>query len=175
MEIPKQLPYYIAVILLFILLKWAHSLAGEEELRFLLSPISSLVAAASGSSAEYIPDKGYLHAQLNIIINKSCSGFNFWLICFMMLSFSALRFVFKKIHSAVLLIILFLSTYLLTILINSSRIIFSLFITRLNILPESPWLHEAEGVFIYFSFLIIIYLCSDFLFKKIGTPNEKPA
>jgi len=174
MEIPKQLPYYIAVILFFILLKCAHSIASEDELRFLLRPISRLVALMSGSSSEYIPNKGYFHPQLNILINKSCSGFNFWLICFLMLSFSALRFVYKKISRTLLLIMLFLSTYLLTIFINSSRIIFSLFITRLNILPESPWLHEAEGVFTYFSFLVIIYLCSDFLFKKLGTPNEKP-
>jgi hypothetical protein len=40
----------------------------------------------TGSHSVYISDKGYYHDNLNILIEKSCSGFNFLLLCFCMLT-----------------------------------------------------------------------------------------
>ena len=74
----KQIPFYLAAGIIFLLLKLGHSMADHNALQFLLWPTSKLVALMTGASSSYLPEGGYFHAQLNIVINKSCSGFNFW-------------------------------------------------------------------------------------------------
>lgn len=57
------------------------------------------------------------------------------------------------------------AAYLFTILVNSTRILFSIFLHSADaqlLAVDSPWSHQAEGVFIYLSYLIIAYLSIDY-------------
>jgi len=169
--ITKNSPYYLITISIFILLKFIYTLSNTNYLIFILKPTSTLIELVTNSKGEFVTESGYLHKKLTILINKSCSGFNFWLLCFTMLAFLAFQFLERRIHKIVVLPILLFSTYVLTIGVNTSRILFSIFIDNtiknMTGYTKTNWLHQAEGVFIYLSFLIIIYLCFNFILKKI--------
>ena len=60
------------------------------------------------------------------------------------------------LHQIIVFPIVIVATYFLTLFANTSRILTSLFISKQTSLNYS-WLHQAEGVFIYLSFLIIFY------------------
>jgi len=66
--------------------------------------------------------------------------------------------------------------YLMTILVNASRILLAIFIDRLGeqfISDQIGWLHQAEGIFIYLFFLIVIHLGFEHLFKRLTQRHAK--
>lgn len=91
MQTSKNVPYYLTAVGLFILLKFAFTLADNEDLFFLLKPTDILVGLLTGSRSVYLQDSGYFHEQLNILIDKSCSGFNFWALCFLLFTYLTVR------------------------------------------------------------------------------------
>jgi len=156
----SDLPFYGFVALVFIVFKLLYKHLGNDELLILLKPVAYLVALFSGSTVEYSSESGYFLSSLNIIIDKSCSGFNLCLISFMIFGIT----VIMKVKAIKRQIILLLSTiffaYFLTILANTSRIIS---ITKMNeIFPnlndKYEWLHVTQGSFINLFFLIGSYL-----------------
>jgi len=169
----KQIPFYLAAGILFLLLKLFHNIADHDALQFLLWPTSKLVAIMTTDPGNYLPETGYFHKKLNIIINKSCSGFNFWLICFLMLYSLGIQRIKKSRDKALWLAVSLFLAYGLTFFVNSARILIATFIKRSEWIPKTNWLHQAEGVFTYLFFLILIFLIADFLFKKYS--HEKPA
>jgi exosortase K len=90
MEFKKNLLYYLCIATLFILLKQLYTFADNESLKFLLVPTNKLVALFQGSSYSYSAN-GYYHESLNILINKSCSGFNFMILSFLVFSITFSR------------------------------------------------------------------------------------
>jgi len=121
----NNIPFYIATGLIFILLKFKYRIMETDSLVWLLKPVSLLVEIMSGVKSIYLPGGGYYFEQLNMVINKSCSGFNFWLLCFLMLNCLGLKFcqaVFQKMGVLLTSIIV---AYILTVLVNSCRIITS--------------------------------------------------
>lgn len=127
-----------------------------------------MVGIVSGAKSVYLPGIGYYFEQLNVVINKSCSGYNFWLLCFLMLSGVALNYyhsVFKKI---VVLASSLILGYLFTVLVNSCRIITSIAVSNFNsiLLFDKQLVHQITGVTTNLSFLIIIYLSVNHLLIK---------
>jgi len=166
MNIGKNILYYLAAILIFVLFKLGYTVANNNELIFLLKPTDTFVGFILHSNSQYILESGYYHEKLNILIDKSCSGFNFWVLCFLMLTFTSLKFLNRRIYKILILPALLLFTYLLTIFVNTSRILFSIYFQNLQTVSTNKdfsWLHQAEGVFIYLSFLILIYLGFEYL------------
>lgn len=139
--------YYLTTIGLFILLKFCYTLADNNNLRFLLKPTDKLVELLTNSKADYFSDKGYYHEKLNIIIEKSCSGFNFWLLCFCMLTFLALKYFDKSLYKALTIPVSMAAAYILTIFVNGSRIFASIILQTQakNFFPNRPHLllHET--------------------------------
>ena len=155
----KNLLYFGISAILFIGLKFIYSMLGIEQLWWLLRPTKALVETLTGSRASYTAEQGYFFERLNIVIDKSCSGFNFWLICFMLLVYLILS-ARPQLKGRILVIPLALFiAYGLTLFVNSSRILLAITINKLAIIPHNiPWLHEAEGAFVYLFFLTMIYL-----------------
>ncbi len=170
MSIGKNTPYYLVTIAIFLLLKVGYTVADNSDISFLLKPIDKIVGVVTNSNSQHLSESGYYHEKLNIIIDKSCSGFNFWALCFMMLTFLVLKF-FTKTRSKILVIPSVLAvTFFLTIGVNTSRILFSIFLQNVSTKftgKTFSWLHQAEGVFVYLSFLILIYLVTEYVFKKL--------
>ncbi len=170
----KILPISI-VVLLFVLLKLWYSSANEADLHFVLYPTGKFFNLISGSSSEYVSERGYVHQDLKIIIEKSCSGFNFLLLCFVVLSYAAIRHFdpSKKILWYLPPILIF--SWLFTIFVNCSRILFSVRVHPSQVNDAGGRTHEMEGAFIYLSFLVGIYLLFEYLIKKTKTNYAKSA
>ena len=165
--------YYATIIGLFVLLKQYYTTTSNGDLKFLLSPTNALVSWLFGSSPVYSATSGYIYDNLNITIEKSCSGYNFWILCFAMLAFltvTSYKTHFRKIAGIVVLLVL---SWLLTIFVNTSRIATAIFISEHfpNSSKHFPWLHQSEGIFIYLSFLIAFYMILNQILTKIKTTN----
>lgn len=171
MQTNKNIPFYLTTIGIFILLKFGYTLADNDNLIFLLKPTDKIVGLLTGSHSVYLSDKGYYHDNLNILIEKSCSGFNFMLLCFCMLTFLFLKYANKTILNYLSIPVALFASYLLTIFVNASRIFVSIIMQQQanNFLPNRPHLilHEIVGVITNLTFLIIIYIVSEkFLTNK---------
>lgn len=150
---------------IFLLMKAIYSAAALGQLHFLLYPTSQIIDALTGTGSIFLSAKGYHNPELQILINKSCSGFNFWALCFMMTYCLLEKRGYGMIRNLVALPITLLFTYLFTLLVNSTRILFSIFLhaeRMAHLTLEMPWSHQAEGIFIYLSYLIIAYLSLDY-------------
>lgn len=167
--LPDAWGYSALAIALFLLLKGAYSLAQVEHLHFLLYPTSQSVAAFTGTTDSFLAEEGYYNATLNILINKSCSGFNFWAVSFLM-GYCLLKKVgYSQLRNLLAIPIGLLLTYLFTILVNTTRILFSIFLHADHsplFAVNSSWSHQAEGSFVYLSYLIIAYLGIDYFQTK---------
>lgn len=171
----NKLLYFSLCLIIFAGLKLTFKHMNTDSLEFLLAPTSKAIGLIFGSEATYNRDTGYFHSQLNMVINKSCSGFNFWLISFLSIAFAFTRLSIIKKWQAILLSFFF--AYLITLFANISRIAGYLMIMNLksSVSPTSgnDWLHQAEGIFVYLSFLIISYLLLNYIIDKIQYRYEK--
>jgi exosortase K len=120
------LPYYVAVVGIFVALQFAYNRADTDNLRFFLAPTDYFVSLITTSSSVYTSEKGYTHSDLHIVIEKSCSGFNFFTICFTLLAM--LFFIYAKPPTKRIFAIPFALAlaYVVTIVVNVSRILFSI-------------------------------------------------
>jgi exosortase K len=160
----KNIPYYLIGIGFFILLKFWFGNGENDNLMFLLKPTDSLISTLTNSKSVYQVGNGFYHGKLNILIDKSCSGYNFFLLCFLMLLFLSLKYIKRNHHRILSIPVCFIGAYLLTIFVNTSRIYVSIILQNnaidfLNI--EQKIIHESIGIVTNLSFLIIIYLLVD--------------
>jgi len=164
----KNIPYYLAALGVFVLLKFGFRFADNDDLVFLLKPTDTLVGILTGSYSVYLINEGYYHDTFNILIGKSCSGFNFWVLCFLLFSCLAIKYFEKPIHKIMALPAALIFAYLLTVFVNTSRIVAS--IAAANFMQnQQRLLHEAIGIMTNISFLILIfYLTEKFLRQKLS-------
>ena len=149
----NKIPYYLTSIVLFILLKAVYTLTITNDLYFLLKPTNTLVSLVTNSNANYAPNTGFYHTNLNIVIDKSCSGFNFWMICFIMLTFLSIRYINKTTFKFLTIPVILIVSYFITIFVNASRILFSILIDgqfKFFSIEKTP-LHINWKVFLYTS------------------------
>jgi exosortase K len=158
----NDLPYYGFIAFIFIVFKLLYKSFGNEELLLLLTPVSYLIGFFTDSPLIFSIANGYYLLDLNILIDASCSGFNFWLISFVVLGFAIVTNVIDKKRKSILLILSLLMTYFLTIIANTSRIISIIKMNNLlpNLNEKYDWLHTTQGTFVYLFFLIGFYLIS---------------
>lgn len=172
----KNIPYYLIVGGFFIFLKFLYSYTTIDEIAYLLQPTNFIIETISNSESQYLPHQGYYNSHLNILIDKSCSGFNFLMLCYLMFVFSVVSKLQNNVSKIIALPLLLFSSYLLTIFINSSRIMISVFIRELelsNFLINENWLHQLEGGFVYLFFLVIVFLTIDTLFKTSNSTKQR--
>ena len=161
MQTNKNIPYYLLSVGLFILLKFGFTLADNKDLIFLLKPTDKFIGLLTGSQSVYLSDSGYYHQTLNIIIDKSCSGFNFWMLSFLVFTYSTIKNIDKPLHKLLSIKIVLLGAYLLTIFVNTSRIFASIVVrnqTKNILLNQQHIIHEAIGIITNMSFLILTYV-----------------
>lgn len=164
MHTNKNIPYYLIAAGLFVLLKFGYTLADNNDLTFLLKPTDKLVGLLTGSKSVYLSESGYLHEHLNIIIDKSCSGFNFWVLCFLLFTYLIVKHHNQPIHKFLSVPIALMGAYLLTLFVNTSRIFASIVVqnqARSFFLNQQQIVHEAIGIITNLTFLILAYLLVD--------------
>ena len=168
----RNIPYYLMAITLFVILKFSFSMAGNRHLAFLLKPTDAVIGLLTGSDSVYIANCGYYHAQLNVIIDKSCSGFNFWVLCFLLFTYPAIKHVDKPLSKLIVLPASLGGAYLLTLFANTSRIFVSIVVQAQagNLLPGRQHIvHEAIGIITNLTFLVSAYI----LIEKLLSTNKR--
>jgi exosortase K len=156
----KNIPYYLTAVVLFMLLKFGYTFANNDNLAFLLKPTDKLVGLLTGSQSVYLTDNGYYHDKLNILIDKSCSGFNFWILCFLMFTYLIERYFEKPLHKTLIVPAALTGAYLLAIFVNTSRIFASIVVqnqTKQFLPTQQHLLHESVGITTNLIFLILAY------------------
>jgi exosortase K len=157
----KNIPYYFLVIGIFVLLKFWMGTFENEALAFLLRPTNEIIELLTGSHSVYEPELGYFYNDFNVVVDKSCSGYNFLLLCFVMTFIQVLRYLRRSIHKVLLLFTASAFAYVFTVLVNSARIVVTLFFQDLLVdllnLSQNV-VHESLGVITYLTFLLTIYL-----------------
>ncbi|MBC7487896.1 MAG: exosortase K [Cytophagaceae bacterium] len=165
-------------MIIFMALKAWYTSADHDQLLFMLKPTNSLVEAFTGSSAVYDTAHGYFYSDLNITIEKACSGFNFWLLSFALFVFVALNHLRSQTSKLFVIPVMLCISYALTLFVNASRIIASIaannYTQQFSAHPIT-WLHQAEGTFIYLLFLILFYSALQFFFTQRSIRHEKLA
>ena len=163
-------------ILIFICAKLWLRQAGNDELLFLLTPTNWGVELFTNSATSYSSQSGYYYPEIDILIEKSCSGFNFLLISFLMITY-----VLSKVESlktALVTPVALLLAYVTTIVANVSRIVTYIVMIKQQLParldPADVWLHKAEGTLVYLSFLLITYFSLNQIITKL-TRHEKSA
>ena len=152
----KNIIYYIIIFSSVFIAKILYSNTTNDTLIFILKPLSSIISLVTDSSFSYSKDIGFYFENLNISIDKSCSGINFWLISFVVFSILILRFCKSHFQKTASIPLILIATFTLTLFANTSRILTSIFISKQTTF-NYPWLHQAEGIFIYLSLLILVY------------------
>ena len=171
MQTNKNIPYYLIAVGLFLLLKFGYTLADNNDLTFLLVPTDQLVGLVTGSSSTYLSESGYYNEHLNIIIDKSCSGFNFWVLCFLLFTYLTIKYFDKPLQKKLIIPIALIGAYLLTIFVNTSRILASIIVqdqTKNIFQNQQHLIHEAIGIITNLTFLILAYV----LIEKLLTYNR---
>lgn len=174
MIVNKNIPFYTTAFILFIVLKVGYRYAGTEALDFLLNPTNKIVGLLTGLPSTYTQNSGYFYEQLNVVIDKSCSGYNFGLLCFLMLTFLLLKHTATTLQKVSALCFSIIGAYILTIAVNSARIFASITIQSqdvsfLNIDPKL--IHQAIGITTNLTFLVLIYL----LIERVLTHKKSDA
>jgi exosortase K len=173
----KNILYGLTAIGLFILLKYVFTFSTNDSLAFLLKPTDILISLLTGTKSIYISDKGYYYNSLNITIDKSCSGFNFWLLCFLMLTFLMMKYFTSHSKKMMTVLLALVSSYLFTIFVNTSRIFASIIMKAQGLTFSSTHhsiLHEAIGIITNVTFLILAYYITERILNKLHF-NAKPA
>lgn len=153
-------------LLMFVLLKLAYKFGDNDFVYALIYPTNYLFSITENSTWHYSSDLGFYHQQLQVIIDKSCSGGNFFILTLCLIYFTGLNIV-NSIRSLIVLILISSAIgYIYTILVNVSRISIISTLNEYDI-GGSGWTHEAIGSFVYLSALMTLYLFQNVITNKL--------
>jgi exosortase K len=150
-------------------LKWYYSTASVDQLKWILTPTTRLVEVVSGRSFEFESRAGYMSSDHTFLIAASCAGVNFLITAFLMLSLARLwrahRSREKLTFSGWSVVpISAVVSYVATVLANTVRISVALQLRESSLKTNAlnaDQLHRLEGIFVYFGFLLLLFVCSE--------------
>ncbi|HKP37548.1 MAG TPA: exosortase K [Pyrinomonadaceae bacterium] len=154
----------VTVLLCGIALKYFYSTASVNELRWILAPTTFLVQLITGARFQFESHAGYMNSDHTFLIAASCAGVNFLLTAFLMLTLGSLWRNRSSKIGWTFIPVAALVAYAATLVANTVRISTALRLHRLP--PEISWLapdqlHRFEGIFIYFGFLLLLFVASE--------------
>lgn len=155
---------YMMIAVFVLGMKWYNSSAGSEALRWILAPTARWVGFLSGVSFIFEPRIGYVNHSLRFIIAPSCSGIQFMIIVFVVLTGAFVHRMGTRRRAFCWMAGCAAAAVLLTVFVNGLRIVLAIYapglIFRLGVV--NGWLtperiHTVIGVIVYFGSLMMIY------------------
>lgn len=152
----------LAVVLIIAAgLKAFYSTASVNGLRWILAPTTFLVEIVTGETFEFESYAGYMNSDYSYLIASSCSGVNFLITAFLLLTIIR---IFRRHGSWATIPACLSIAYLTTIVANTVRIAIAIRLHRMS--PDMIWvnpeqLHRFEGIFVYFGFLLLLFVLSE--------------
>ncbi len=153
--------FYISCLIIVIIIKLFYRNAESSSLLFILAPVTGLVGTFTGIPFYYGPETGYLSLDGSIEIGPGCAGINFLVILFCTLVFSFIRQFRGTIKKAAIFSAFLLLSYIITIMVNTFRIVASISISKFNdawLGLDKVFFHKITGALIYFFFLTLCYI-----------------
>lgn len=145
-------------------LKWHYSHAALSQLRYILDPTGWLVELVSGHPFRFEAGVGIASQSAQLAITRGCAGVNFLIVCFAMLAVTGLRSL-KSWRSQVGWLAAALSAaYVVTLLVNSVRILWALHLHRE---------HRVEGTVLYVVALCLTHMGAEQLLARF-TASRQP-
>ncbi len=163
----KIAPFAVAAFMAAAL-KLHYSMADVNDLRWILAPTAWLVELISGIKFTFESHAGYMSGDNTFIIAAPCSGVNFFITAFLMLSFMK---AFKKSSSWSFIPVAAFLAFLTAIIANTTRIYLALALRQTDtetIGLNAEQFHRFEGIVVYFSFLLLLY----FLNEKLSSASQ---
>jgi exosortase K len=146
----------IALLLLFLLtgiFKYLLRFVSVDHLQPVLAPTAFIVSAFTGLHFSWMPSEGFYNQAAGVLINESCAGSGFFLLCWALCVFHYVR-IRPKGNIPVLIALMFLAFHV-TVLINAFRIISSLcFLDFTFVGAAVPALHKTIGIITFLSGLM---------------------
>jgi exosortase K len=173
----NHLSQVIVILLCAAGLKYFYSTTSVNQLRWILAPTTALVELISSQSFQFESYAGYINSDHSFLIAASCAGVNFLITAFLMLSLGHLWRNRSQSLSWKFIPYVALIAYLVTLVANTVRITTALEVRALRIesgLLSPAQLHRFEGIFIYFGFLLLLYVISDFLSSAAPRASVDP-
>ena len=158
----KTLTQLTGIFLAAYALKSFYSTSTVDELRWILAPTTLLVEFISGERFTFESHTGYMNADHSFLIAASCSGVNFLMISFLLLTLgklwreSEMRWIFIPIAA--------LAAYSTTVIANTVRIAIAMQMHANNFQLgglDSEELHRIEGIVVYFGSLLLLFIASE--------------
>lgn len=178
MQSKKDIIFITIAIIIGLIFKQFYAISSTHHLLFILSPVNMLIELFFGLKSSYDAATGFYFESLNIVIDKSCAGVNFWIVAFWAaVSIWVRQNKYLKYKSLIFIGLLVL-TYIFTIFANASRIAIAIIALQLKdtiTLFSKPWFHEAEGAFVYLFFLLLFSLGLNYLLNKTNHPDAQRA
>jgi len=142
---------------LILSLKAIYSVASLAVLKWFMHPMIPLIELFTKTSFTWIDAVGF-SSPIGIVIEKSCAGGNFYIICFAFLCFKLCTF--QTIRNTVLRIFfLGICSYLIMILANTTRIISAMKLAEFqwaNQFIDPKDAHLALGSILYVFILLFM-------------------
>jgi|JI7StandDraft_1071085.scaffolds.fasta_scaffold03860_4 exosortase K len=157
----------VFTVLLVFSLKLFYNYADTDDMLWIIKPTAIFTSVFTAQSFQYISGEGYYFADSDIIINKSCSGIVFLMVVVCCTAFSWASYTHIKGGFSIWVVLLGTS-YLLTVFVNSSRIMLDMFLKKNLLLPVNDFIHEALGVAVYLIFLFSYYLLLYRYFNRLN-------
>lgn len=159
----------LVVVLFAASLKYYYSSAGAEDLLWLLGPTAAAVGSVTGTNFEFEAHAGYLNAEKNFLIAPVCSGMNFLVTAFLLLSIQSLWRNRSKGTSWRFLLTSAAAAYAATIAANTVRISSAIFSQGGK--SGAGWfdrdqIHRIEGITVYFGFLLLLFFAGELISGK---------
>ena len=153
--------FYLLALLIAFGLKYHYSRAGSGDLVWILGPTAGLTETVSGIKFENETNTGFVSQGYEFIIAPACAGINFLIMAFCMAVFSGIHVVKSPGSKLLWVSASLVCAYVLTIAVNTLRIIASIYSYRADIYVG--WMtparvHRLEGIVIYFFFLYLFYM-----------------
>ena len=133
--------------------------AGADDLWWILTPTTRVVAAVTGTAFVAVPAEGYVSHERLFVIEKSCAGINFMAAAFGMLVFALLGRARSGRSGLCVLGASLLASYGAAIVVNAARITIAMWLadrpSALSTFTPAQ-IHRLEGIVVYFAGLVVL-------------------
>lgn len=151
------------------LLKRHYSAAAPDDLAWILAPTAKLVSLVTGAGFVAERGAGYTSNELLFVIGPSCAGVNFLIALYCAGAIGLVPQARGPTRKVATLAGCAAAAYLATIAVNTLRIVVAIELHRhqTSIAGLSgDELHRIEGIVVYFTALMLIYLGAFTLWQR---------
>jgi len=142
-------------ILVIVFKLWYRS-ATISEVDFLLAPTNWVLSQVLGVKATFEATLGYFYPSYNMVVDKSCSGGNFFLLSVIIILYVQSSHTKNYVGLIKGVVLGILGGWAYVILANVSRICSIIILNNIGA-DHYQWTHEVIGGLIYLCMLCLLY------------------